>query len=422
MNKKIYLDCTHTYNSGLNTGIQRVVKNIVKNSKDVSKDLGVEIIPIILINKCYYTFDNFLNLKDKNNNIKLKNYLKKFYKLFKKFLSFILLDKFSQILNSPNITIFLNEITDKILFSADKNVNKKIEFTKDDILILLDSVWYNNHKTLLYLKTKEVKIINIIYDFIPLIYPQFCDEHLTKAFGLWYKKSINLIDKYIAISYSVENESYEYIKKNLDPRIPRNKFDFFYLGANINDNKYNEDNINNSFKQIFKTKNVYITVSTIEPRKNHEYILNAFEELWNKNINIKYVIIGKIGWKVESLIERIQNHKELNKRLFLLNDVSDEELLFSYKNSNALIFASYTEGFGLPIIESLYNQLQVIVSDTPIHREIGQEYVSYFNLKDVHSLVNLIEKNSFIKDINNFKWIDWKESTKQLITKVLYVK
>lgn len=51
MNKKIFLDCTHTYNSGLNTGIQRVVKNIVKNAQAVSRDLGVEIIPVVYYKK-----------------------------------------------------------------------------------------------------------------------------------------------------------------------------------------------------------------------------------------------------------------------------------------------------------------------------------------------------------------------------------
>lgn len=417
MNRKIYLDCTHTYNSGLNTGIQRVVKNIVKNSQIIAKEMNLEIIPVVLINKSYYSFDFFLDIKDKSNNIELKNHIKKIYKFLKFFLSFIFLDRISQSLNSPNITMFLNEITDKFLFPVNKKLNKKIEFTRNDTLILLDSVWYNNYKTFVELKSKGIKIINVIYDFIPLLYPEYCDNHLTKAFDLWYKKSINLIDKFISISNSVEIECYDYIKNNFSPNISKDKFDFFYLGANLNDEEYLDANLNDDFKQIFKTNNVYITVSTIEPRKNHEYILNAFEKLWDKNIDVKYVIIGKVGWKIESLIERIVNHKELNNRLFMLNNVNDEELLFSYKNSKALLFASYTEGFGLPIIESLYYQLQVLVSDTPIHREIGGKYVSFFDLNNINTLVDLIEKNTYIKNIEDFKWIDWKESTRQLILK-----
>lgn len=108
-----------------------------------------------------------------------------------------------------------------------KNVNKEIEFNKNDILILLDSVWFSDYKTLEDLKIKDIKIINVVYDFIPLLYPQFYDDHLTKTFELWYKKSVGLIDKFIAISHSVESECYEYIKNNLSSTISKNKFDFF---------------------------------------------------------------------------------------------------------------------------------------------------------------------------------------------------
>lgn len=103
----------------------------------------------------------------------------------------------------------------------------------------------------------------------------------------------------------------------------------------------------------------------------------------------------------------------------MLNNIDDELLLYAYKNSKALIFASFAEGFGLPIIESLYNKLQVLASNIDIHKEIGKDKVSYFDLDDTNSLVELIEKDNFYKNIDDFKWINWEESTKQLINKVL---
>ena len=51
MSRKIFLDCTNTYNSGLNTGIQRVVKNIVKNIQTISSDLNIDIVPIVYYKK-----------------------------------------------------------------------------------------------------------------------------------------------------------------------------------------------------------------------------------------------------------------------------------------------------------------------------------------------------------------------------------
>lgn len=232
--KKIYLDCTHTYNSGLNTGIQRVVKNIVKNSIKISRELNLEIIPVILINKNYYTFDKFLNLNENIPlNISLKIFLKKFYKNLKGLLKIITFNKSDYLFESPKLTIFLNEITDNFLFRVDNQINKKIEFQENETLVLLDSFWYNNYQKLIILKAKKVRIVNITYDLIPILYPQFCDEHLSKAFKLWYENNSNYMDKFVCISNSVKEDTYNYIIKDIDKNVSKEKFDYFYLGADF---------------------------------------------------------------------------------------------------------------------------------------------------------------------------------------------
>jgi alpha-1,2-rhamnosyltransferase len=421
MNRRIYLDCTHTYNSGLNTGIQRVVKNIVKNIIEVSKEIEIEIIPVIYYKNEYKSFDEFptLTISNSTKKYKIKNILKRVFNFIRNKSSKVKV--LNDFLYNPKLILTLNNLYEKIFVTYSFS-DKKVEFSKNDILLLIDSTWLNNkYDFYKFLKNNyDIKIVSIIYDLIPINKKEFCSVDLNISLKDWFEKSLNIVDKYICISKFVENECYEYIKQNLDLNVSRDKFSSFYLGANFkNQNIINEQDINNSFKEIFKSNNTYITVSTVEPRKNHEYILNAFEKLWDKNIDVKYLIIGKTGWEVESLINRIKNHKEFNKKLYLMDNIDDEHLFYAYNNSKALIFASFIEGFGLPIIEGLYNKLQVLASDIEIHREIAQEYVSYFDLNDVDSLVNLIEKNCFTKDIADFKWIDWKDSTKQLITKSL---
>ena len=219
----------------------------------------------------------------------------------------------------------------------------------------------------------------------------------------------------------MQKECYEYIKNSLNSDVLESKFDYFYLGANLKDFDLSKADIRDDFKNIFNTKNVFITVSTIEPRKNHKYIVDSFDKLWEKGVDVRYVIIGKVGWEVDDFISRVKNHKEYNSRLFLLENIDDEHLLYAYKNSKALIFASFIEGFGLPIIESLHNKLQVLASDIGVHREIGRDFVSYFNLNDINSLIKLIEDDNFNKNIDDFKWISWEESAKDLVEKVLKV-
>lgn len=419
---KIYLDCTHTYNSGQNTGIQRVVKNIVQNRFEVSKLFGIEIVPVIFYNKEYRKFDRFPDIRATSSikKYKVKNILKKVLSFFRKFFSKVkVIDDF---LHNPKFILKLNSYYERVFVSYHVE-DEKVEFSQNDILLFLDATWLNSeYKFYESLKNRYgIKIVATIYDLIPINQSQFCSVDLTLTLKDWFEKSINLVDAYIGISKFVQKECYEYIKNSLNSDVLESKFDYFYLGANLKDFDLSKADIRDDFKELFKTKNVFITVSTIEPRKNHKYIVDSFDKLWEKGVDVRYVIIGKVGWEVDDFISRVKNHKEYNSRLFLLENIDDEHLLYAYKNSKALIFASFIEGFGLPIIESLHNKLQVLASDIGVHREIGRDFVSYFNLNDINSLIKLIEDDNFNKNIDDFKWISWEESAKDLVEKVLKV-
>lgn len=417
MPSTIYLDCTHTYSSSLNTGIQRVVKNIVGNTQKISNNT-CQIIPVVSISNKYYTFDNFAPTSQKKNHIKV--FLKETYKKARTAASYILPKKLNNLIYHPNIANFLNKAADTILSS--KQISKQlitqqpVSFNKKDILVLLDTTWMNtNYKQLAHLKKKKVKIVAVVYDMIPITHSQFCTLDLTLSLKHWYKNAFQYIDLYIAISKSVKEETYNYIKNNFDKNIPISKFDYFHLGANF-DIKYCKNKVAESFKNNFNKENTYITVSTIEPRKNHSYILDVFDLLWEDNKDVKYIIIGRVGWDTAALIKRIKSHKHYNKKLLFLENVSDHELVYAYENSKAMIFASHIEGFGLPIVESLFYKLPVLASDIPIHREIGEEKVIYFGLSDPNSLLSIIQMQK-IKKVEDFAWKNWYESTQELISK-----
>src|SRR5690606_20966063 len=69
--------------------------------------------------------------------------------------------------------------------------------------------------------------------------------------------------------------------------------------------------------EVFARESVYLAVSTIEPRKNHEYLLDAFELAWAAGSDARLCIIGRIGWKREELVRRIRGHAEFGRRLFM---------------------------------------------------------------------------------------------------------
>jgi len=135
-------------------------------------------------------------------------------------------------------------------------------------------------------------------------------------------------------------------------------------------------------------------------------------------------IVGRMGWKVEALLRRIEQHPEKNVRLFWWSDLSDDELLYCYGNAKMLLFPSFIEGFGLPLVESLSNGLPVLASDTPIHREIGGEQIGYFDLADPHSLKEkllAIEASGIPDSLQvspGYQWLSWLESSRMLLNKM----
>ena len=170
--------------------------------------------------------------------------------------------------------------------------------------------------------------------------------------------------------------------------------------------------------------NYSLYVGTIEPRKNHAYLLDAFERAWATGSKARLCIVGKIGWKCEALIERIRLHPELNRRLFMDNTLSDKSLEHAYSHATALVFPSYVEGFGLPLVEAMQRGLPAMASDIPVFREIGGDYMAYFDLANPQSLTHLItdmERSQVFPaplSLEQWRWLSWREASAQLIERI----
>ena len=163
----------------------------------------------------------------------------------------------------------------------------------------------------------------------------------------------------------------------------------FELGAELD---AAQGELRSQAKELFapNVANPYLMVATFDPRKNHRYLLQAFEQLWKVRPDIKLCLIGRVGWMCEDLLIELDRHPRKNQQLFIFHDLTDSELQFCYRNSRGVVFPSIVEGFGLPIVESLWHGQKTFASDTPIHREVGREDCSYFDLADPQSLVTSI--------------------------------
>ena len=162
-------------------------------------------------------------------------------------------------------------------------------------------------------------------------------------------------------------------------------------------------------------------VGTVEPRKGHLQTLDAFEQLWKRDMGINLVIVGKAGWLVDDLVNRLCEHEEKNCRLFWLEGISDEYLEMVYVQCQCLIAASEGEGFGLPLIEAAQHHLPIIARDIAVFREVAAEFAYYFDGLDADSLANAIqswlELNADDKapSSDNMPWLTWHQSTANMV-------
>jgi glycosyltransferase involved in cell wall biosynthesis len=177
-------------------------------------------------------------------------------------------------------------------------------------------------------------------------------------------------------------------------------------------------------KSSFGKGTLFLMVGTIEPRKGHGDILSMMEHLWLDTVNsdLKLILIGKRGWEVSELINRIKKHKKNGKQLFWLENCSDEFLIDLYSGSAGLIVASRAEGYSLPIVESQNFKLPVFARDIPIYREIGQTYpgINYFSGESPEQIADefnhwrrTIKQKNYLNNVSTKK-ICWEKATKDL--------
>ncbi len=119
-----------------------------------------------------------------------------------------------------------------------------------------------------------------------------------------------------------------------------------------------------------KVRDYWLAVGSLEPRKNYETLLDAMEIYWEQSPRkLSLQIAGGQGWKSERLKTRIES---LRRRGIVnyLGYAPEENMPGLYMGAEALIFPSWYEGFGLPVIEAMSLGCPVIASDRASLREV----------------------------------------------------
>jgi O-antigen biosynthesis alpha-1,2-rhamnosyltransferase len=154
-------------------------------------------------------------------------------------------------------------------------------------------------------------------------------------------------------------------------------------------------------------------------------VLDAFDAYWAQGGDAALVMIGRQAWKTEAFLERVADHPEFDRRLFLVRDATDSELDYAYRSASALIISSEIEGFGLPVVEAFQRGLPVLCSDIPVFREIAEGKATFFDLSHSECLAGALTEFCRSHNIEQRgerspqSWITWRQSTDQLCDAIM---
>ncbi|GAB2896690.1 hypothetical protein GCM10027046_27700 [Uliginosibacterium flavum] len=229
------------------------------------------------------------------------------------------------------------------------------------------------------MRRQGVQVQFMVYDLLCVRMPQFFPAGNKQEFADWLEV-VAESDGAICISETVANDLKQWVGEHHSQRYRRFRIGSSPLGADIMPARQSQGLPEGAAEVLARLgeRSSFLMVGTLEPRKGHEAVLFAFEQLWREGHDLNLVIVGKRGWMVEPLAACLQSHPELNRRIFWLQGVSDEYLENIYQASTCLIAASYGEGYGLPLIEAAQRGVPIIARDIPVFREVCGAHAHYF--------------------------------------------
>lgn len=132
-------------------------------------------------------------------------------------------------------------------------------------------------------------------------------------------------------------------------------------------------------------------LSTLQPRKNLNLLINAFREIKTEHPELphKLVVVGKAGWKFQEILTKIEENKDI---VVYMGHVGDNDRWPIYRGADMFIHPSLYEGFGMWILEAFECGTPVAVSNNSSLPEVGGEAALYFDPKSKEEIKNIILK------------------------------
>ncbi len=172
-------------------------------------------------------------------------------------------------------------------------------------------------------------------------------------------------------------------------------------------------------------------LGTIEPRKNVDGVISAFEKVYSQLPFPYYLIIaGAKGWKNEEIYKRADK-SPYRDHIQFIGYVHDDEKPALYAEAGLFIYPSFYEGFGFPVLEALSMNTPVVTSQRSSLPEIANKYARLVDPNNIHSIgygiIDALKSNPTVKKPNEdlkkyLEKFSWEFTARQFLETVTYEK
>lgn len=258
--------------------------------------------------------------------------------------------------------------------------------------------------------TKKAKIITTLHDLTPIKYPQYQHKSIISAYksGLfWVKKEASAI---ITDSYATKVEIIESLQ------VKSQMVKVVYLGVGEEFGIFYRLPQAEKKSQIKKVKKKYklqtdylLCVSTREPRKNLQRVIEAYQSL---NLAMDLVIAGNYGWGAK---------EKPASGVKIIGFVEDSDLPALYAGASCFLYPSLYEGFGLPVLEAMAVGCPVLTSYMGSLSEIADDSAVLVNPEKVEAIAcgiiaALENKQILIENgLDQVKKFSWKKTAAETL-------
>lgn len=225
----------------------------------------------------------------------------------------------------------------------------------------------------------------------------------------------------------------EFSKKDIVDKykISSDKIDVVYNGSSDWFTPISENEKMKLREQYTNGSPYFLFVGTIQPRKNVANLFRAYDKFREmSNQDVKLIIIGRKGWRYTEIFQTYDEMKNRSDVIFL-DYVDTKKLRDFYGAAVALVYVSYLEGFGIPLVEAMNCDCPVITSDVSSMPEVAGDAAALVNPFDTSEIVqamkNIFENNSLRNELiqkgriqkTKFSWDATAEKVWQSILKTL---